>query len=247
MMNLILSGLVGVLLASTIVYKMKYKATKKALNEAILLANKAIEKAEILKDGAETAMQGYKLMEHKYESLKAEHAVIFNNLEEDSMCLVKAEKALNEVYDALMLNKEPDLFTEVISANLLYDSASTNYYDIETKEITISMFDDMNNEQGKFMYEYLNDKFGVNLNGSDIRTRVIFTVLHELGHYVDYSNKEVSGEFESYNKQDVERRLALENIDDIKDAWKAYREIPAEAFADKWAIEFMIKYFPELV
>lgn len=247
MMNLILSGLVGMLLASTVVYKMKYKATKKALNEAILLANKAIEKAEILKDGAETAMQGYKLMEHKYESLKAEHAVIFNNLEEDSMCLVKAEKALNEVYDALMLNKEPDLFTEVISANLLYDSASTNYYDIETKEITISMFDDMNNEQGKFMYEYLNDKFGVNLNGSDIRTRVIFTVLHELGHYVDYSNKEVSGEFESYNKQDVERRLALENIDDIKDAWKAYREIPAEAFADKWAIEFMIKYFPELV
>ena len=247
MMNLILSGLVGMLLASTVVYKMKYKATKKALNEVMLLANKAIEKAEILKDGAETAMQGYKLMEHKYESLKAEHAVIFNNLEEDSMCLVKAEKALNEVYDALMLNKEPDLFTEVISANLLYDSASTNYYDIETKEITISMFDDMNNEQGKFMYEYLNDKFGVNLNGSDIRTRVIFTVLHELGHYVDYSNKEVSGEFESYNKQDVERRLALENIDDIKDAWKAYREIPAEAFADKWAIEFMIKYFPELV
>ena len=247
MMNLILSGLVGVLLASTVVYRMKYKATKEALDKAMLLANRAIENAETLKDTAETAMQGYKLMEHKYESLKADYAVIFNNLEEDSMCLAKAEKALNEVYDALMLNKEPDLFTEVISANLLYDSASINCYNIETKEITISMFEDMNDEQIAFMFNYLNDKYGTNLNSDNIRTRVILRVLHELGHYVDYSNKEVSGEFELYNKQDVERRLALENIDDIKDTWKAYREIPAEAFADKWAVEFMIKYFPELV
>lgn len=247
MMNLILSGLVGVLLASTVVYKMKYKATKEALDKAMLLANKAIENAETLKDTAETAMQGYKLMEYKYESLKADYAVIFNNLEEDSMCLVKAEKAIGEVYDALMLNKEPDLFTKVISANLVYDSTSINCYNIETKEITISMFDDMNNEQIAFMFNYLNDKYGINLNSDNIRTRVILRVLHELGHYVDYSNKEVSGEFESYNEQDKERRLALEFMDDIKDTWKAYREIPAEAFADKFAVEFMIKYFPELV
>ena len=33
--------------------------------------------------------------------------------------------------------------------------------------------------------------------------------------------------------------------DEIK-SWKAYREIPAEMLADKFAVEQMIKYYPEL-
>ena len=255
MMNLILSGLVGMLLASTVVYKRRCNMYKKSYEQAMVLANQSIADAKTAMDSTKTAIEGYELMKHKYESLKAEHAIIFNNLEEDPMCLVKTKDAFNDVCNALFedditINKcgnNNSAFVTAVSANLVYDSTSANYYNVEDKEITISMFDDMKNEQGLYLYEHLNNKFGVKLDSSDIRTRFIFTVLHELGHYVDYSNKEVSGEIESYEQQDKERRLALDEIEDIREAWKAYRELPAEAFADKFAVDFMIKHFPELV
>jgi Zn-dependent peptidase ImmA (M78 family) len=259
-MNIVCVGLIGLLgIAVYVLAKVADKGAKaiEANKKLIIELKEARAKyIETLKNNIELQQENMKLnrenrkLTDKYidaKMLLEEHDVIFRNLQEDSMCLAKAEKALNEVYDALILNKEPDLFTEVISANILYDSASTNYYDNEAEEITISMFDDYENEQGKFMYEYLNDKFGVNLNGSDIRTNMIFTVLHELGHYVDYSNKKVSGEFEEYVESNWSQRLALEGMEYGIESWKAYREISTEAFADKWAVEFMIKYFPELV
>lgn len=248
MMNLILCGLVGILLATTVVYRVKYRIVKKAYEKVMELTKQATENAEL-------AMQGYAMMKHERDNIKEEYAVIFDNLEEDPMCLVKTKDAFNDVCNALFedditINKcgnNNSAFVTAVSANLVYDSTSANYYNVEDKEITISMFDDMKNEQGLYLYEHLNNKFGVKLDSSDIRTRFIFTVLHELGHYVDYSNKEVSGEFESYEQQDKERRLALDEIEDIREAWKAYRELPAEAFADKFAVDFMIKHFPELV
>ena len=173
-----------------------------------------------------------------------DYAVIFDNLEKDPMCLAKADKAYMDLVDKLEV--EHDLFMKVVEANLVYDKASVNYYDANTKEITISMFDNMNNEQSLFMFDYLNEKYGTNFNSKDLRTRFLFTVLHELGHYVDFSNKEKVGEFDSYTKDDAEQRTIVRAMTDEIKSWKAYREIPAEMLADKFAVEQMIKYYPEL-
>lgn len=237
LLELVLSILSGVLLATTVVYRRKYIKTEKLAKRVLELSDKTTESAEILK-------AGYELMKQKYESMKEEHDKIFSNLAEDPMCLAKADKAYKDVTDALLLDKSLDrgIANTAICANLVYDSTRVNNYNTETKEITISMFDDMENEQIDFMFDYLNDKYGIDLDVSDIRTRTMLTVLHELGHYVDLANKE-----QAEIDKDNELYESVYSMEDGPESWKAYREVPTEAFADKFAVEFMIKHFPELV
>lgn len=216
-------GIEMILFAIVLDYRNKYK---QAMDEVQLFA------------------KGYQKAKDDYESLKADYAVIFDNLEKDPMCLAKTDKAYMDLIDKLEV--EHDLFMKVLEANLVYDRANVNYYNANTKEITISMFDNMNNEQSLFMFDYLNEKYGTNFNSKDLRTRFLFTVLHELGHCVDFSNKEKVGEFESYSKDDAEQRTIVRAMTDEIKSWKAYREIPAEMLADKFAVEQMIKYYPEL-
>ena len=248
MMNLILSGLVGMLLASTVVYKRRCNMYKKSYEQAMVLANQSIENAT-------TAMEGYDMMKDLYESLKAEHSIICNNLADNPMCLVEANEAFDEVCDALendmdtCLGKDGNtsVFITALGANLIYDKLGQDSYNHKTKDITISLFQNVQDKSEQLMYEYLNDKFGINLDINNIRTRIIFATLHELGHYVDFSTKEVSGELNEYHAMNYEIKMSIYDIEDAIEANKAYREMPAEAFADKWAIDFMIKHFPELV
>ncbi len=242
MMNLVLSGLVGLLLATTVVYRVKYRIAKEAYEKAMVLANQSIVDAKTAMESAKTAIEGYNVMKNKYESMKEEHDIIFDNLAKDPMCLVKTIEADNSLYQAIKEECNYGLEYTALMADHRYDSTNVNYYNTETKEITISMFINMEHEQERFMIDYLNDKYGINLNKDDIRTRFIFTQLHELGHYVDLSNKE-----QAEIDKDDEMYESVYSMEDGPESWQAYREVPTEAFADKFAVDFMIKHFPELV
>ena len=259
MMNLVLIGLVVVLGCKYVKANKRYVELLKTHKEVTNKYGEALKKNIQVQQQLLNAMSENRKLKRENNTitdkyidavtLLDEHSVIFRNLQEDNMCLAKAQKAFDDVSDMLILDKEVNrkAVRALLEGTLVYDGISQNYYDNEAGEITISMFDDYENEQGKFMYDYLNDKYGISLDGSDIRTSIIFTVLHEVGHCVDYSNKEVSGEIDEYRELNWTQKLALEGMEDEIESWRAYREIPTEAFADKFAVEFMIKHFPELV
>lgn len=90
--------------------------------------------------------------------------------------------------------------------------------------------------------DYINNTFGINFK-YDLKTALILTILHEIGHYVDDKNQK---DFKSYV---IKMETQYEKVNKIKDyncAKLAYRQIPAEYRADKFAVDFMLKYFPEL-
>jgi predicted AAA+ superfamily ATPase len=181
--------------------------------------------------------------EEQYYIMQEEYDVIFSNLEQDPMYLAKAEDAHKDLCEVL----DGDLLNVMQNANVLYDSTSENHYNRDTKEITLSLFSDHNDEQNNFIFSYLNDRYGLNLDSSDVKTNTVFTALHELGHYVDFTNKEMTNEYDSYVELNHNLKRALDDMEYGPEMWQAYRELPSEEFADKFAIDFMIKYFPELV
>lgn len=240
----VLGLLVGILSVTTMKYKNDYQ-------KAMILLDNAKMKERISKGNYDVMQQGYDLihdkyivLEEKYYAMEKEHNIIFRNLEEDAMCLVKAKMAHKDLCSKLS-NDSIEIANKVAKAKLIYDSTSENNYNVRTEEITLSLFSDYNsNEQCSFLYDYLNNKYGLNLNGSDIRTNIIFTALHELGHYIDYSNKD---NLDAYREINLNQKEALEDMEYGPKCWKAYRETLEESFADCFAIEFMIKHYPELV
>ena len=97
-------------------------------------------------------------------------------------------------------------------------------------------------EQALWMIDYLNKEFNVNLV-PNVKTMHTLSFLHEFGHYVDSMNYE---DINNFHNADKEQYNKVHDIEYGEEAWLAYRKVPTEAFADKWAIEFMIKHFPEL-
>jgi hypothetical protein len=49
------------------------------------------------------------------------------------------------------------------------------------------------------------------------------------------------------DSRDREQYAMVNSIEYGEEQWLAYRQVAGEYNADKWAIEFMIKHFPELV
>lgn len=233
---IVLGMLVGILLATTIKYRSDY-------NKTMALLDKATKNEIVLTTLCDTNKQLYELTKAKYETMKKEHDIIFANLEEDAMYLVRAKNAHKDLCAKL----SEELANKISGANLLYNSTSENHYNRETEEITLSLFCDHNDEQIEYMYDYLNDKYETNLNGYDVRTNMIFTALHELGHHIDYSNKKDTDEYDSYVKLNWNQKEIIYDMEDGPKCWQAYREVPTESFADNFAINFMIKHYPELV
>ena len=91
-----------------------------------------------------------------------------------------------------------------------------------------------------FMEKYVEDTFGEVMIPYSI-AHYMFTFLHEFGHYVDST----LAHEENYNKMNQELKKDIGSIEDWEEAQLAYRKVPCEAFADKWAIDFMYKHFPE--
>jgi hypothetical protein len=240
---MLLVVLVGLLAVTTMKYRNDYNKAMKLVDALKTNRELSTKANELLQQGYDLMQDKYIALEEKYYTMKQEHDIIFANLEKDPMCLAKAVDAHNDLCSKLE-GLDGAAFNVMQNAELLYNSTSKNNYNIETKEITLSLFEDYNNEQCDFLYSYLNNKFGLNLNGSDVRTNTIFTALHELGHYIDYSNKD---NIDLYRKINSKQKKAADNIEYGPKCWQAYRETFEESFADYFAIEFMKKHYPELV
>lgn len=94
-------------------------------------------------------------------------------------------------------------------------------------------------EQMLWMIDYLNKEFCVNLR-KDAKTIYTLTLLHEIGHYMDYKA------CDDIKSRDKEQYAMVNSIEYGEEQWLAYRQVTGEYNADKFAIEFMIKHFPEL-
>ena len=99
-----------------------------------------------------------------------------------------------------------------------------------------------NTDFNDFIEQYIENTFNVIIYPMP-STFALFTFLHEFGHYVD----SILGHEKEYVETNKELKKALDTIEDKEERRLAYRQIPEEAFADKWAIDFMIKHFPEYI
>ena len=98
-------------------------------------------------------------------------------------------------------------------------------------------------EQDIWMFDYLNQEFGVNLKFS-AKAYYTFVLLHEIGHYVDFMSQE---DLTGYKNNVNESYAMVRTMEYGEEQWLAYRQVTSEYNADKFAIEFMIKHLPELV
>jgi DNA repair exonuclease SbcCD ATPase subunit len=148
------------------------------------------------------------------------------------------------------VNEEP-VFEENIALYLGFEDEDKDFGDcigwgeFEGRNVAVIGINTVEHygEQDIWMIDYLNKEFGVNLV-PNAKTMHTLSFLHEFGHYVDSMNYE---DINNFHNADKEQYNKLHDMNYGEERWLAYRKVPAEAFADKWAIEFMIKHFPELV
>ncbi len=220
-------------------------------NELRNKLNEAIKENVLLEKQYESLVDKYEFVEEKYDEYGKElyeHDIIFNNLENDPYCLIEAIDAYHDVYNALIneYGLDDELCGVIDTIDVRYDRVYENKYNPRAGTITVSLFrDDDANEE--FLYSFVNKNYGAKLNKYSIRTHVIFTVLHEFGHCIDFYNMKKAGLYDKYEDLDQRQRRQVNTMEYGPEQWKAYRQISAEAYADKWAIEFMREHFPELV
>ena len=116
--------------------------------------------------------------------------------------------------------------------------------------------------------DLIEELYGINIEHNEVSDS-IFAIAHEIGHYMELANKSklarlihsirtakvekakdnayeelMKLEFKLYceGKEDKELVESKRHECDI-----SYRLLPSEAFADKWAIEFIKANFPELI
>ena len=93
--------------------------------------------------------------------------------------------------------------------------------------------------------DIVNKIHGTNLKKEPV-THAIFTILHELGHHIDWQDNlyRIGEHNEDYilDRNAVEDNWETEEQKDI-----AYRHIPQEYYADKFAVDTIKEWFPELL
>lgn len=158
-------------------------------------------------------------------TMKNNHRIVIEKAIEE----LKAENLINN-YITVELTEEEDF-------NCYHRSKLDNGQIIDRK---IYMNYDLSDEGYEFMINYIASKYGLDI--SEPESLALFVFLHEFGHYID-STLEHEEDYEEVNNE-LKDLLIL--IDDDKEAQIAYREIPEEEFADKWAVDFMKAHFLEL-
>ena len=116
-----------------------------------------------------------------------------------------------------------------------------------------------NSDQGRFMIDYINDLYDLDLDKDSRSDYCIFAILHEIGHYLDYASHCRKG-FDKVNEYMNENKTALYNLNketdeelaqytDDKDkqqalynSWRGYRELEDEHNADEIASFFIKNY-----
>lgn len=127
---------------------------------------------------------------------------------------------------------------ELCDLNDLNDKSKTY---LKWEENTIHVSYGVSYDLHAFLEKYIEDTFGKFIIPYS-KTLYMFIFLHEFGHYVDRTLEHE----ENYERMNQELEKDISNIEDCEEARLAYRKVPCEAFADKWAIDFMYKHFPEM-
>ena len=155
-------------------------------------------------------------------TMKNNHRIVIEKAIEE----LKAENLINN-YITVELTEEEDF-------NCYHRSRLDNGQIIDRK---IYMNYNLSDEGYEFMINYIANKYGLDISKPE--SLALFVFLHEFGHYID-STLEHEEDYEEVNNE-LKDLLIL--IDDDKEAQIAYREIPEEEFADKWAVDFMKAHF----
>lgn len=108
-----------------------------------------------------------------------------------------------------------------------------------SREIYISY--NLATDEDDFIIDYLKEKFDLYL--PNLNSYSLFVFLHEFGHYIDSTLEHDK----NYDKKNHKMKEKLSEIDDWEELQLAYRLIPCEAFADKWAVDFMKKHFTDYI
>jgi hypothetical protein len=176
----------------------------------------------------------------KLDSIKTIELVDNYEYDEDNSTMknnhrIVIEKAIEELKAENLINNHITVeLTEDENFNCYHRDRLDNGQIIDRK---IYMNYDLSDEGYEFMINYIANKYGLDI--SEPESLALFTFLHEFGHYID-STLEHEEDYEEVNNK---LKDSLYLIDDNKEAQIAYREIPEEEFADKWAVDFMKAHF----
>lgn len=114
----------------------------------------------------------------------------------------------NIVY--VLTQEEVLLDTKVEIGDDYYASTTSNMTD---SIIVVPNEYDILDEQNIFILNYINYKYGLELDNNNIWDHCLFSVLHEIGHIIDYSNKYKEGQdvLIAYSKEDTRKKNELHN------------------------------------
>lgn len=97
-------------------------------------------------------------------------------------------------------------------------------------------------EREKQHIDYFNNEFGLRL-AYDTKTSIVLTLLHEIGHMVDYHTRD---DIKTYSNKNDELKAQLSEYETQEEADYQYRQVPEERYADEFAVKMIKKYYPEL-
>ena len=173
------------------------------------------------------------------------------------------------IESAIQIVTELGLITDPIELTIKYDSEINNgyYANLESKigkhkaccneivvDTSIGSIDSVMRKDEDNVLIIINKLYDVNIDPTRPEYRVLFAFLHELGHYHDRINN-----ITRFSYKDREQQLHVANLlyassvlletnDYTQENFDiAYRQMPDEAYADKFAIDILKRYYPEIL
>lgn len=173
------------------------------------------------------------------------------------------------IESAIQIVTELGLITDPIELTINYDSDINNGYHgcINSKinkdkaychticvETNIGSIDSIMGQEDNNFLITINKLYNVNIDPTRADYDMLFTFLHELGHYHDRINN-ITRFNEKAREQQLKKAemsylasLLNDNLDFTeKDFDIAYRQMPDETYADKFAIDILKRYYPEIL
>lgn len=160
------------------------------------------------------------------------------------------------IESAIQIVTELGLITNPIELTINYDSDMNNgYYEyLESKigkhkpyynkivvQTSIGSIDSIMRQDNDDFLITINELYDVNIDPTRTDYHMLFTFLHELGHYYDCINNITRFSYKAKEEQ-------LNKVDFTKrDLEIAYRQLPDESYADRFAIDILKRYYPEIL
>jgi hypothetical protein len=172
------------------------------------------------------------------------------------------------IESAIQIVTELGLITNPIELTINYDSKEENghYANIESRigrkrycneivvDTSIGSIDSIMGQEDNNFLITINKLYDVNIDPTRADYHMLFIFLHELGHYHDCMNN-----ITRFSYKDREQQLhvahllyassvLLETNDYAQEDFDMdYRQMPDEAYADKFAIDILKRYYPEIL